>query len=53
MGKMGGQSSHAYAVKCNPHRYLLAVLAALGAGFDCASRAHAAVISTSAYRLTI
>lgn len=28
-----------YAVKCNPDRYLLGALAALGAGFDCASRA--------------
>lgn len=28
-----------YAVKCNPDRHLLAVLAALGAGFDCASPA--------------
>lgn len=33
-----------YAVKCNPNRYLLAVLAALGAGFDCASRAEIAAI---------
>eukprot|EP01018_Ginkgo_biloba_P009011 Gb_37304 [translate_table: standard] len=28
-----------YAVKCNPEPALLAALAALGAGFDCASRA--------------
>lgn len=28
-----------YAVKCNPDEGLLSVLAALGAGFDCASEA--------------
>ena len=27
-----------YAVKCNPEPALLSALAALGAGFDCASR---------------
>ena len=28
-----------YAVKCNPDEGLLSVLAAMGAGFDCASEA--------------
>lgn len=33
-----------YAVKCNPDEGLLAVLAALGAGFDCASEAEVAQV---------
>lgn len=33
-----------YAVKCNPDEGLLAVLAALGAGFDCASEAEMAAV---------
>ncbi|CAL5082632.1 unnamed protein product [Urochloa decumbens] len=33
-----------YAVKCNPEPALLGALAALGAGFDCASRAEIAAV---------
>lgn len=35
-----------YAVKCNPDEGLLATLAALGAGFDCASEAEMAAVLT-------
>lgn len=34
-----------YAVKCNPDQGLLAVLAAMGAGFDCASEAEIQAVS--------
>ena len=35
-----------YAVKCNPDEGLLAVLAAMGAGFDCASEAEIAQVGS-------
>ena len=39
-----------YAVKCNPDEGLLSVLAAMGAGFDCASEAEIAQVGSGTRR---
>ena len=41
-GRMMPRVHPCYAVKCNPDEGLLSVLAAMGAGFDCASEAEIA-----------
>jgi ornithine decarboxylase len=43
-GRMMPRVHPCYAVKCNPDEGLLATLAALGAGFDCASEAELAAV---------
>jgi ornithine decarboxylase len=43
-GRMMPRVHPCYAVKCNPDEGLLSVLAAMGAGFDCASEAEIAQV---------
>lgn len=46
-GKLLPRVHPCYAVKCNPDEGLLAVLAAMGAGFDCASEAEIQAVSSA------